>query len=124
MVSDTIKVLIVDDSAFARSVIAKKLGTDPSIAVAGFARDGADALEKIRELKPDVVTMDITMPDMDGLAALKEIKKIDPNAKVAMVTAMGQQALVMEALKTGAMDFVIKPFDQERVLGTRKKALG
>ena len=88
------------------------------------AANGIEAISVYQESNPDMVLMDITMPDMDGLAALKEIKKIDPNAKVAMVTAMGQQALVMEALKTGAMEFVIKPFDQERVLGTIKKALG
>jgi len=88
------------------------------------AANGIEAISVYQETNPDMVLMDITMPDMDGLAALKEIKKIDPNAKIAMVTAMGQQALVMEALKTGAMDFVIKPFDQERVLSTIKKALG
>ena len=115
-------IMVVDDAAFMR-MRCKKLLTQ-----SGYdgleANTGAQAVEVYKECRPDMVLLDITMPDMDGLAALKEIRKIDPNAKIAMVTAMGQQALVMEALKTGAMDFVIKPFDQERVLGTIKKALG
>jgi two-component system, chemotaxis family, chemotaxis protein CheY len=73
--------------------------------------------------QPDAVLMDITMPEMDGLAALKEIKKLDPTARVAMVTAMGQQAIVMEALKAGAKDFVLKPFQPDRVLGALQKLL-
>ncbi len=116
------KVLVVDDAAFMRMQCKEMLVKN------GFdvieAANGIEAVSVYKESKPDMVLMDITMPGMDGLAALKEIKKIDPNAKVAIVTAMGQQALVMEALKTGAMDFVIKPFDQDRVLGTIKKALG
>ena len=108
--SDTIKVLIVDDSAFARSVIAKKLGTDPSIAVAGFARDGADALEKIKELKPDVVTMDITMPEMDGLTALEHIMTDDPLPVIMLSALTGPQThATITALELGAVDFFLKP---------------
>ena len=116
------KVMVVDDAAFMR-MRCKKMLIENGFDVVEAA-NGIEAISVYKESQPDMVLMDITMPDMDGLAALKEIKKIDPNAKVAMVTAMGQQALVMEALKTGALDFVIKPFDQERVLGTIKKALG
>jgi two-component system chemotaxis response regulator CheY len=115
-------VMVVDDAAFMR-MRCKKILMENGFDVVEAA-NGIEAVSMYKENHPDMVLMDITMPDMDGLAALKEIKKIDPSAKVAMVTAMGQQALVMEALKTGAMDFVIKPFDQERVLGTIKKALG
>ena len=115
-------VMVVDDAAFMR-MRCKKILVENGFDVVEAA-NGLEAVSMYKENHPDMVLMDITMPDMDGLAALKEIKKIDPSAKVAMVTAMGQQALVMEALKTGAMDFVIKPFDQERVLGTIKKALG
>lgn len=108
--SDAINVLIVDDSAFARSVIAKKLGIDSGIAVAGFARDGADALEKIRALKPDVVTMDITMPEMDGLTALKHIMAGNP-LPVIMVSALTgpQTQATITALELGAVDFFLKP---------------
>jgi len=115
-------VMVVDDAAFMR-MRCKKMLVENGFDVVEAA-NGIEAISVYKESHPDMVLMDITMPDMDGMAALREIKKIDPSAKVAMVTAMGQQALVMEALKIGAMDFVIKPFDQERVLGTIKKALG
>lgn len=108
--SEAIKVLIVDDSAFARSVIAKKLDTDPGIAVAGFARDGADALEKIRELKPDVVTMDITMPEMDGLTALEHIMAGNPLPVIMLSALTGPQThATITALELGAVDFFLKP---------------
>ena len=87
------------------------------------AATGAQAVEAYKESRPDVVLLDITMPDMDGLIALKELKKFDPDAKVAMVSAMGQQSVVMEALKFGARDFLVKPFDPDRVLATVRKML-
>ena len=115
------KVLVVDDAAFMR-VRAAKVLTDNGHEVAQ-AENGVEAVRKFTEWRPDAVLMDITMPEMDGLAALKEIKKVDPSARVAMVTAMGQQAIVMEALKAGARDFVLKPFQPDRVLGALEKLL-
>jgi two-component system chemotaxis response regulator CheY len=115
------KVLVVDDAAFMR-VRAAKVLQDNGHDVAQ-AENGREAVRKFAEWRPDAVLLDITMPEMDGLAALKEIKKIDPGARVAMVTAMGQQAIVMEALKNGARDFVLKPFQPDRVLAALQKLL-
>jgi two-component system, chemotaxis family, chemotaxis protein CheY len=115
------KVLVVDDAAFMR-VRAAKVLQDEGHEVAE-AENGVEAVKKYAEWRPDAVLLDITMPEMDGLAALKEIKKIDPAARVAMVTAMGQQAIVMEALKSGAKDFVLKPFQPARVLAALQKLL-
>jgi len=92
--------------------------------VVGEAQDGAQAVERFKELKPDLVTMDITMPEMDGIAALKEIKKIDSSAKVIMCSAMGQQAMVIDAIQAGAKDFIVKPFQADRVIEAIKKTLG
>jgi two-component system chemotaxis response regulator CheY len=99
-----------------------KLLADNGFEVAEAA-DGAEAIEKYKANKPDGVLLDITMPNMDGLSTLKELMKMDPGARVAMVTAMGQQSMVMEALKTGAKDFVVKPFDADRVLAAVKKMI-
>ncbi len=115
------KILIVDDAAFMRMRCTKLL-SDNGFEVAEAA-DGAEAIEKYRENRPDGVLLDITMPNMDGLSTLKELMKMDPGARVAMVTAMGQQSMVMEALKTGAKDFVVKPFDADRVLAAVKKMI-
>lgn len=113
--------LVVDDAAFIRMRCSKLL-TDSGYEVVE-AENGAQAVKKYREIRPDGVLLDITMPEMDGITALKEIKKIDANARVAMVTAVGQQAMVIEALKSGARDFVLKPFQAERVLAAVKKML-
>ncbi len=115
------KVLIVDDAAFMRMRSAKLL-TECGFEVIE-AENGLDAVDKYEQHKPDAVLMDITMPGMDGLEALKQIRSRDPNARVAMVTAMGQQAIVMEALKAGAKDFVLKPFQPDRIVGALKKIL-
>jgi two-component system, chemotaxis family, chemotaxis protein CheY len=115
------RILVVDDAAFMR-VRAAKVLEDAGHEVAQ-AENGLEAVKKYSEWKPDAVLMDITMPEMDGLTALKEIKKIDPAARVAMVTAMGQQAIVMEALKSGARDFVLKPFQPDRVMAALQKIL-
>ena len=115
------KVLVVDDAAFMR-MRCKKLLTRSGYEVIEAAT-GSQAVEMYQAEKPDLVLLDITMPDMDGLTALREIIKIDPDARVAMVTAMGQQSMVVEALKAGAKDFVIKPFDQDRVLAAIKKLM-
>ncbi|CAM3356399.1 response regulator [Marinicrinis lubricantis] len=117
------RVLIVDDAAFMRMMV-KDILTKNGYEVVGEASDGAQAVEKYKEVKPDLVTMDITMPEMDGIAALKEIKKMDPNAKVIMCSAMGQQAMVIDAIQAGAKDFIVKPFQADRVIEAIKKTLG
>lgn len=117
------KILIVDDAAFMRMMI-KDILTKNGFEVVGEANDGAQAIEKYKELNPELVTMDITMPEMDGITALKEIKKIDPNAKVIMCSAMGQQAMVIDAIQAGAKDFIVKPFQADRVIEAIKKTLG
>ncbi len=116
------KVLIVDDAAFMRMMI-KNILSKNGFEVVGEASNGAEAVELYKKLKPDLVTMDITMPEMDGIEALKKIKEIDPNAKVIMVSAMGQQQLVIEAIQAGAKDFIVKPFQPDRLLEAVNKAL-
>ncbi|QZA33511.1 response regulator [Hydrogenibacillus sp. N12] len=117
------RILVVDDAAFMRMML-KDILTKNGYEVVGEAPDGAKAVKLYQELKPDLVTMDITMPEMDGIQALKEIKKIDPQAKVIMCSAMGQQAMVIEAIQAGAKDFIVKPFQAERVLEAVRKLLG
>ncbi len=115
-------ILIVDDAAFMRMMI-KDILTKGGFNVVGEAENGEIAVQKYQELKPDLVTMDITMPKMDGIQALKEIRAIDGNARVIMCSAMGQQAMVIEAIQSGARDFVVKPFQVDRVIESVKKAL-
>ncbi|HLS06489.1 MAG TPA: response regulator [Bacillota bacterium] len=115
-------ILIVDDAAFMRMMI-KDILTKNGYDVVGEAQDGAEAVEKYKELNPDLVTMDITMPEMDGVTALKEIKAINPDATIIMCSAMGQQAMVIDAIQAGAKDFIVKPFQAERVLEAIEKAL-
>lgn len=91
--------------------------------VCGEAEDGKQAIDLYKELKPDLVTMDITMPKLDGIAAVREIKKIDPSARIVMCSAMGQQAMVVEAIQAGALDFIVKPFQHDRVVEALRKAL-
>ncbi|HEX6923403.1 MAG TPA: response regulator [Bacillales bacterium] len=116
------KILIVDDAAFMRMMI-KDILTKNGFEIAGEASDGNEAVEKFKETNPDLVTLDITMPEVDGLTALKEIKKLDANAKVIMCSAMGQQAMVIDAIQAGAKDFIVKPFQAERVIEAIQKAL-
>ncbi|MGE5421908.1 MAG: response regulator [Ignavibacteriales bacterium] len=117
------RILVVDDAAFMRMMI-KDILTKNGYVVVGEADNGLNAIEKYNEFKPDLVTMDITMPEMDGIAAVKEIKKNDPNAKIIMCSAMGQQAMVIDAIQAGAKDFIVKPFQPERVLEAVAKAVG
>ncbi|AZK47784.1 response regulator [Paenibacillus lentus] len=117
------RILIVDDAAFMRMMI-RDILTKNGFEVVGEAQDGAQAVEKFKELQPDLVTMDITMPEKDGIAALKEIKELDPNAKVIMCSAMGQQAMVIDAIQAGAKDFIVKPFQSDRVIEAINKTLG
>ncbi len=117
------KVLICDDAAFMRMMI-KDILTKNGYEVAGEAENGKKAVERYNETKPDLVLMDITMPEMDGIQALKAIKAADPSASVIMCSAMGQQAMVIEAIQSGAKDFIVKPFQAERVLEAVKKVVG
>lgn len=117
------RILIVDDAVFMRMKL-KDILTKNGYEVVDEAQNGQEAFEKYQALKPDIVTMDITMPEVDGLEALKMIKAQDPNAKVIMCSAMGQQGMVMDAIKTGAKDFIVKPFDTDRVINAIAKALG
>lgn len=116
-------ILICDDAAFMRMMI-KDILTKNGYGIAGEAENGVKAVEKYNETKPDLVLMDITMPEKDGIQALKEIKAADPSAAIIMCSAMGQQAMVIEAIQSGAKDFIVKPFQAERVLEAVKKVVG
>ena len=116
-------ILICDDAAFMRMML-KDILVKEGFEVVGEAVNGADGVEKYNSLKPDLVTMDIIMPEMDGIAALKAIKASDPTAKVIMCSAMGQQAMVVESIQAGARDFIVKPFQKDRVIEAIKKQIG
>ena len=116
------RVLITDDAAFMRMMI-KNILTQNGHEVVGEAENGSQAIEQYASLKPDVCTMDITMPEMDGIEALKGILAADPSARVVMCSALGQEAKVIESIRAGAKDFVVKPFQQDRVLVRDRKAL-
>ena len=117
------RVMIVDDAAFMRMML-KDVLTKNGYEVVGEAENNQKALEKYRELTPDLVIMDITMPEVDGIQAVKLIKAEFPAANVIMCSAMGQQAMVIEAIQAGAKDFIVKPFQADRVVEAVKKALG
>lgn len=116
-------ILICDDAAFMRMMI-KDILTKNGYNVVGEAENGAVAVDKYKELKPDLVLMDITMPEMDGIQALKTIKAADAGATVIMCSAMGQQAMVIESIQSGAKDFIVKPFQADRVIEAVKKVVG
>lgn len=116
-------ILVCDDAAFMRMMI-KDILTKNGYNIVGEAENGAKAVEKYNETKPDLVLMDITMPEMDGIQALKKIKEMDPSSNIIMCSAMGQQAMVIEAIQSGAKDFIVKPFQAERVLEAVKKVVG
>ena len=115
-------VLVCDDAIFMRTMISDIL-SQAGYEVVGEAETGTQAVERFKELNPDLVTMDIVMPDMGGIDAVREIVKIAPGAKVLMCSAMGQQALVIEAIQAGAKDFVVKPFQPSRVLEAVQRVL-
>jgi two-component system chemotaxis response regulator CheY len=120
------RVLVVDDALFMRRMLSDILKKE-GIEICGEAENGKDALDKYQQLKPDLVTMDIVMPkieEIDGIGAVKEIIRVDPQAKIIMVSAMGQHSLVVEAIQAGAKDFVTKPFQPSRVIEAVKRALG
>ncbi|MCL2080902.1 MAG: response regulator [Oscillospiraceae bacterium] len=117
------RILVVDDAAFMRMMI-KEVLTKNGFDVCGEAENGAVALDRYKELTPDLVIMDITMPEVNGIDALKNIKAFNAAAKVVMCSAMGQQAMVIEAIQSGAKDFIVKPFQADRVVEAVKKVLG
>ncbi|MEI6293579.1 MAG: response regulator [Methanomicrobiales archaeon] len=117
------RILIVDDTLFMRTLL-KNILFSGGHAIVGEAGDGDEAIEKYKELKPDLVTMDVVMPKMNGIEALKAIKAMDPNAKVIMCTAVGQEQMVKLAIKSGARGYVVKPFQAPKVLEEIKNVLG
>lgn len=114
------KVLIADDAAFMRMML-REILTEGGYEIVGEAANGSEACDLYKQTKPDLVTMDITMPKMDGITALKNIVAEDPQAKIIMCSAMGQQAMVIEAIQSGAKDFIVKPFQPQRVIDAVKK---
>jgi two-component system chemotaxis response regulator CheY len=115
------KILIVDDAEFLRVRISKMLSSNGHEVIE--AENGLKAVDSYKSNRPDAVLMDVTMPEMDGLAALREIRSGDPNARIVMLTALGQESVILEAIKSGARDFVVKPFEPARVLAAIGKAL-
>jgi two-component system chemotaxis response regulator CheY len=117
------RVLVVDDAAFMRKMVSDALAKGGH-EVIGQAGNGVEAIAQFRELRPDLMTLDITMPEKDGLATLKDVMELDPGAKVIMCSALGQESKVLESIKLGAKDFVVKPFQPDRVIDAVAKALG
>ncbi|MCI9551938.1 response regulator [Acutalibacter intestini] len=117
------KILLVDDAAFMRKVIKDTLSKN-GYSDLHEAVDGADAVEKFKELNPDLVIMDITMPNMDGLEALKAMRQLNGSANIVMCSAMGQEAMVIEAIQSGAKDFIVKPFKSDRIMKTVTSIVG
>ncbi len=117
------RILIVDDAAFMRSML-KGIVTDHGFEVAGEAATGDEAVDQYRALEPDVVTLDIIMPGKNGLQALREIMAIDPFARVVMCSALGQEALIIQAIETGALDFIVKPFKPALVVDVIRRVIG
>jgi two-component system chemotaxis response regulator CheY len=117
------KILIVDDAAFMRMMI-KNILSKEGFEIVGEAENGEQAVTKYKELNPDLVTMDITMPEKDGISAVKDIMGINSGAKIIMCSAMGQQAMVIDAIQAGAKDFIVKPFQPDRVVEAVSKVLG
>jgi two-component system chemotaxis response regulator CheY len=115
-------ILIVDDAAFMRMMI-KDILSKNGYTIAGEAENGIKAVEKFKETNPDLIIMDITMPEMDGIQAVKQIMSLDSSTKIIMCSAMGQQAMVIESIQAGARDFIVKPFQAERILEAIKKVL-
>ncbi|WP_372790555.1 response regulator [Paraconexibacter sp.] len=116
------RVLVVDDAAFMRKMVTDAL-SGGGHEIVGEAGNGAEAVQRFQELRPEVMTLDITMPEKDGIAALQEIIALDPSAKVIMCSALGQESKVLESIKLGAKDFVVKPFQPDRVRAAVEKAL-
>jgi two-component system chemotaxis response regulator CheY len=116
-------VLVCDDALFMRTMV-KDILTQAGFSVVGEAENGQQAVDLFKKLKPDLVTMDIIMPEMGGIEAVKKIMEVDPQARILMCSAMGQQALVLEAIQAGAKDFVVKPFQPSRVLEAVQRVLG
>ncbi|MBU3804291.1 MAG: response regulator [Candidatus Cellulosilyticum pullistercoris] len=117
------RILVVDDAAFMRMMI-KDILSKNGYEIAGEAENGLKAVEKYKELMPDLVLMDITMPEMNGIDAVKNIRAIDSAAKIVMCSAMGQQAMVIESIQAGAKDFIVKPFQADRILEAVRKVVG
>lgn len=116
------KIMVVDDAVFMRTMM-KEILKSEGFEIVAEAANGEEAVQLYKQVKPDIVTMDITMPEMDGVDALSAIKKIDPQAKVIMCSAMGQQEMVIRAIRAGAMDFIVKPIQKDRVIAAVKKVL-
>ena len=116
-------ILVVDDATFIRQVV-KDIFIKNGYNVLGEAKNGLEAIEQYKILQPELVLMDITMPELNGIEAVKEIRKNDANACIIMCSAMGQQAMVIEAIKAGARDFIVKPFEEKRIISAAKKVLG
>ena len=116
-------ILLVDDAAFMRMML-KDVLTKAGYTIIGEAENGVQAIEKFKELNPDLTILDITMPEMDGITAAKGIKALDANATIIMCSAMGQQSMVVESIQAGARDFIVKPFQNERVIEAVQKVIG
>ncbi|NMB33327.1 MAG: response regulator [Clostridium sp.] len=111
-----LRFVVVDDAVFMRTLLRKMIEETDTYKVVGEASNGYEAIEQVRIYKPDIITLDITMPELDGISAIEEILKVSPETRIIMVSAMGQQAMVIDAIKMGARDFVVKPFDKTRVM--------